>query len=61
VLFKFNSKFPVCHLLMAIPSYGASKFRNFKYSFDDIIFWGVGLCFFRYFWQSISCLGFNDL
>jgi hypothetical protein len=27
----FNSKFSACHLLMAIPSYGASRLRNFRY------------------------------
>jgi hypothetical protein len=32
VLLKFNSKFPACHLSMAIPSYGgASRLRNFTY------------------------------
>ncbi len=31
VLLKFNSKFSACHLLMAIPSYGASRLRNFRY------------------------------
>jgi hypothetical protein len=31
VLLKFNSKFSASHLLMAIPSYFASTFRNFRY------------------------------
>ncbi len=43
-------------LLMVLPDSGISDIL-----LDDATFWGAALCFFRYFWWSISCLGSNDL
>jgi hypothetical protein len=40
VLFEFNSKFSACHLLMAIPSYGAST-QEFQILFLMMQHFGV--------------------
>jgi hypothetical protein len=46
VLLKFNSKFPACHLSMAIPSYGgASRLRNFTYCSSWCNILGCGTLF----------------